>query len=167
MYLKALYMLHFKGTSQIKLHNSKTKYLNLAIFNTLFAYQRIRFVHHVTLLLTEVIPLQCTLFWRAQLKTTSTAAFLMMVTNINSWPSRWGHSHALRTGLWQDMCVFTYILFPWWGLRVSSQLAVSFKSTKALLLQPAGPSLQVCVSVLRAHRHLAGLTLTAACVWTC
>lgn len=49
---------------------------------------------------------------------------------------------------------------------ISSQLAIFSTSTKASPLQPAGPSLQVCVSVLRAYRHLARLTLTEARVWT-
>lgn len=49
---------------------------------------------------------------------------------------------------------------------ISPQFAIFSTSTKASLLQPAGPSLQVCVSVLRAYRHLARLTLTEARVWT-
>lgn len=50
---------------------------------------------------------------------------------------------------------------------IFSQLAVFSTSTKASPLhQAAGPSLQVCVSVLRAYRHLARLTLTEARVWT-
>lgn len=63
--------------------------------------------------------------------------------------------------LWQDVCVHTQAV-----RLISSQLAIFSTSTKASLLQPAGPSLQVRVSVLRAHRHLARLTLTEARVWT-
>lgn len=84
---------------------------------------------------------------------------LMMKAQMNSQPT------VMRSDTLAGR-VFTHNLFSR-GLRVSSQLAVSSTSTKALLLQPAGPSLQVCVSVLRARRHLAGLTLTEACVWTC